>query len=269
MPSPGDLEPLARVGVGAWAARKLIGPTLELLGKELLPSLTERGLNNLGRVLQNGYDKLGSRADEDGQVPPRVLKAAVEEGLFAEDEIVVEYLGGVLASSRGGNTRDDRGVAYLALVSRLSAYDLRLHYIMYSALHQRLVGQAVDLGSLRFLMEPGATFLPLASLNEAMDFTSEEGSMELLDHSVVILHKEGLISEFACGPDGYMSETLGVAEGGVVFTPSALGIHLFLWAHGLTRFEAFLEEGTFGAFVIPPVPDAKSRRDARTGPVVE
>src|SRR3954447_16977596 len=135
-----ELEGIGRVAMEAWAVRKLIGPTLDLVGRDVLPGMAERGIENFGRVLQNGYSKLGSKADEPGEVPPRVLRALLEEAPYAEDEIVVEYLGGVLASARTGVARDDRAASYMALITRLSVYDLRMHYIGYHCAHRLFAG---------------------------------------------------------------------------------------------------------------------------------
>jgi hypothetical protein len=43
----GELEALGRLGIEAWAARKLLGGTLEYLGDEALPGATQRALEML------------------------------------------------------------------------------------------------------------------------------------------------------------------------------------------------------------------------------
>lgn len=63
-----------------------------------------------------------------GAVPPKVLKGIIGEAPFCDDELSAEYFGGVLASSRTGVSRNDRGAAFAALVGRLSAYEIRAHF---------------------------------------------------------------------------------------------------------------------------------------------
>lgn len=249
-----DLEHLGRLGLEAWALRRLLGGTLDYLGRDALPAATERAWQNLGRVLTNAYGKLGPRQDEAGAVPPRVLRGILEEAPYAEDELVVEYLGGVLASSRSGVSRDDRGVIYLALVARLSAYDLRLHYIAYATVQHLLHGQDIDLGHGTEAGRRAQVFLPQAAVSLAMDFASDEDGSEITEHGSVTLHKEGLIDSYASGSHRYLagfSAHIQPEEEGFAFVPSQFGIQLYLYAHGLNRFADFLEAtGKFGRALI-------------------
>jgi hypothetical protein len=82
---------------------------------------TERRVENISRVFGHAARKLGPAALEtEGAVPPRVLKGILEEGQFADGELAAEYLGGVLASARTAQGRDDRGALLVGLVGRLS-----------------------------------------------------------------------------------------------------------------------------------------------------
>jgi hypothetical protein len=239
-----------------YAARKLLGPTLDMVGTEVLPGLTERGLHNLGRVLHNAYDKLGTQKDEPGSVPPRVLRAILDEAPYASDEVVAEYMGGVLASSRSGVTRDDRGVAYLALISGLSTYDLRLHYIGYATAQRLLQGRELDLGDMPTVEEQAKLFIPEDSLAASMAFTDDEDPREIMDASVVALAKEELIlsTEWGIGGPEAMNHFLPLAgRSGWVFAPSPYGIGLYVWAHGQRSLTTFLK-GEFVADPLVPVP---------------
>jgi hypothetical protein len=55
-----------------------------------------------------------------------------EHDSHADEDIVVEYVSGVLASSRTEEGRDDRGVGWSSPVARMSCDQLRLHYVLYS-----------------------------------------------------------------------------------------------------------------------------------------
>jgi hypothetical protein len=71
--------------------------------------------------------------------------------------VSTEYFGGVLASSRTEVGRDDRGAAFVALIGRLSSYQIRSHYFFY-------------------------TFVPMQSYASAMEFGEDENFDVLLSH---------------------------------------------------------------------------------------
>ena len=134
------MEPVTTLGFGAITAylakdgiAKLLGPTAAYLG-EGLRDLTHRRGESIGRIFSNASAKLGDQLDAPGQVPPRVLRTVMNEGSYCEDSVAVEYLGGVLASSRTKHGRDDRGVRMARLVDNLSTYQIRTHYLLYSSI---------------------------------------------------------------------------------------------------------------------------------------
>jgi hypothetical protein len=96
---------------------KLLGPTADYIGTGLR-HYTEKGAVNLRRIFANGVRKVGPSLEQEGQVPPKVLKGILTDGYFCEDELGAEYFGGLLASSRSVVARDDRGAAIIALIGR-------------------------------------------------------------------------------------------------------------------------------------------------------
>ena len=66
--------------------------------------------------------KLGDKLDRPGQVPPKALKTIVNAGSYFDDAIAVEYIGGVLASSRTEVGRDDRGSRIAKMIDSLSVF---------------------------------------------------------------------------------------------------------------------------------------------------
>ena len=147
----------------------------------------------------------------------------------------VEYFGGVLASSRSGNTRDDRGAFFISLISRLSNYQLRLHYLLYQAIKINFNGESINFGidqerpKLRLFI-PFDTFKTLMAFSEE----EEENSEILLDHSINGLIKEDLIDNwFQTGTIEYLKKAFpDVNDEGIILQPSRLGIELFYWAFG-------------------------------------
>ena len=102
---------------------KILGPTADYLGNEL-KNVVDICNVNLDNVLKNAVKTLGKKIDEPGAVPPRVLKHVVEEGKFVDDELSAEYYGGLLASGRSEDGRDDRALTYLATLKDLSTYQI-------------------------------------------------------------------------------------------------------------------------------------------------
>ena len=121
---------------------KLLGPTAEYLG-EGIQSWTKQRCKNVENIFTNAQDKLGNRIEEPGTVPPRVLKEILSEGSFCDDPLTTEYFGGLLASSRSQISRDDRGAYWSSLVTRLSSYHIRNHFLIYRAIYDRFHEQDI------------------------------------------------------------------------------------------------------------------------------
>lgn len=230
--TPTDLQALSHLttsGLTVYMLYQLLGPTAKYLGGRG-PELAERACANLGRVFEAMKRKVGADINKEGTVPPRVLKAVVTDGEFCEDAIAAEYLGGVLASSRTDSPRDDRGVRINALISRLSVYQLRTHYLIYHAIKDLCDGMDVTVppelaGELQIRY-------PLLAYLTGMGFSQHGevgGEPDLLPgvmaHVCFGLHQEGLIDHFQ------FTWERG-RDGGLIAEATALGIELFLWAHG-------------------------------------
>ena len=106
---------------------KLLGPTADYIGTGL-QAWTERRVNNVGRIFDIAVQRLGDKLNTEGRVHPKVLKEILSEGSFCDDQLAAEYFGGLLASSRTGISRDDRGAYFVSLVANLSTYQVRAHY---------------------------------------------------------------------------------------------------------------------------------------------
>jgi hypothetical protein len=221
---------------GAKLLEKMLGPTAEYIGGGIR-NWTERRVSNVSTIFTKAKEKLGDRIDEPGGIPPRVLKGVLDEGSFCDDPLTAEYFGGVLASSRSQVTRDDRGASWSALVARLSVYQVRSHFLVYRAIYDRFTGQNFqfnmdDRGSLSVL-------LPFSSYYRSMEFNTDEMNLivTLVNHSFFGLSKEDLIESFIYGNGQALKKAMGgdlnpPENGGIWVTPSALGVELFLWAHG-------------------------------------
>lgn len=234
------MEPvtIAGAGLAVWGSKdlmtKLLGPTADYIGGEA-KNFVEKCNINLDSIFKNATQKLGDRIETEGGVNPRVLKHVVDEGRFCEDELTAEYYGGILASSRSGNGRDDRGVTLLATIKDLSVYQLRFHYLVYSVINRLYKGNDFNIGD-RSDCRKMSVFIPLRVYQKAMAFTPEEDPRTILSHVLFGLSKHDLIhSEFTSGETEYLQKLIPqISESGIMLAPTLPGAELFLWAVGLS-----------------------------------
>jgi hypothetical protein len=228
-----DLAELAIKGwIGKEVIEKLLGPTAAYLGDQV-KGLAEKCNINVGNIFKRAARIAGSRLDEPGAVNPRILRGVVNEGAFIEDEVGSEYFGGILASSRTPDGKDDRGVAFVALIRDLSSYQLKLHFLVYRCVRaffrgeQLRVGVPTDRARMR-------VFIPLETFAAEIG-VSEDDVPSVLDDAVHGLGRAGLIDpQFLYGKAEYLESAWPEATGpGLLLIPSVYGAQLFMWGHGL------------------------------------
>ena len=226
---------------------KVLGPTAEYFGEEM-KLWAEKRHRNLNGVFRHAVKKLGNRIDEPGAVSPRVLKGVLEAGAFCDDELSAEYFGGVLASSKSGVPRDDRGVVINSLLSRMSIYQIRAHFVIYSILKKIFEGESLNVANAIELnkLEIATSFVGFCV---SMGFEEDEFDkiVVIIQHVMFGLAKERLIEVFQYGYGDDIKEqfpSLDIdwllrqnliedSKEVIVIRPSTLGFELYLWAHGL------------------------------------
>jgi hypothetical protein len=225
----------AAMGASAKILGKLLGPTAGYLGGGI-KNYTEKGIKNLGRVFDHAKKTLGNKLETPGEVPPKVLRDVLYHGYICEDELSAQYFGGVLASSRSGINRDDRGSSFIQLIGRLSTYQIRSHFIFYTIFKQLCAGQSDQLGRFSELQK-FTMFIPFDVWATAMDFQPNEQRGVLDAHIMYGLSHEVLIDGrwlAGGGPERLNAiASIQVECDGLVYLPSAVGLELYLWAHGL------------------------------------
>ena len=219
--------------MGVYLIPKLLGPTADYLGGEL-QAFTEKRVNNIKNIFLNARDKLGDkRLNGPGSVSPKVLKVIINDGSYSDDDLAVEYFGGVLASSKAEAGRDDRGSRLARAIDDLSTYQLRSHYLIYAAVSELFSADRNSFATTatRSRMQ---LFVPLLTYLNAMDFTQPERTPQILDHIFHGLSKDGLIEGmWQYGPQQELRKHFSTVSGdGIVCTPSAFGAELMLWAFG-------------------------------------
>ncbi len=125
------LTTLTTAGTALAIANKLLGKTAETISDDIA---------NLYKV---GRDKIFATAVRktanmnDGKIANlRVARDVFFNGSFTDEAICAEYFGGILASSRSVDGKDDIGVFYTDIIKSLSSSQLKLHYIIYHSLNK-------------------------------------------------------------------------------------------------------------------------------------
>ena len=252
--------------LGKDGVSKLLGPTADYLGREL-SVFTQTRIENVGKIFSNAKKKLGKKLERPGRVHPKVLKTIINDGSYADDDITAEYFGGVLASSRTGVNRDDRGNRFARMIDNLSAYQIRTHYLVYSTISELFsdTANSFDVPENRKKL---TLFMPFKGFFRAMEFTPQErGNQQILSHIFHGLETDGLIGQaWNFGARQFLEKRVGtLPSDGIVCTPTALGAELLLWAfgHGDKKLD-FLLTSDFSSEItgIPKaVPDATSTKD--------
>ena len=121
---------------GEWILKKVLGPVLTEFGEDLK------------RVYAAGRDKIAAAASrkienlEDGQQANlRVARDVFWNGAFTDEEVCAEYFGGMLASSRSEDGKDDSSIHFVDVIKSLSSGQLELHYLIYSGLNKMFVAK--------------------------------------------------------------------------------------------------------------------------------
>ena len=224
--------------VGSKLVWEVCGPTSKYLGGELA-KFAKVGVKNLKKVFKCAAEYLHRDNKTDGQVPPRVLRDVLNEGYFCEDELMASYLGGILASSKGPVSRDDRAVAHCALVSSLSSYQVRTHYILYSCiLRTKAIAEFPKNGFkdlLRWILlhDGGTVLIRESDYLDAMEFSDHEDASVIAEHTFIGLEQKGLSIGGAtvCHPHAQIRRQ--PKEDFRALHPTKFGIELFLWGLGL------------------------------------
>ncbi|NQT55581.1 MAG: hypothetical protein HQ551_05070 [Desulfobacteraceae bacterium] len=206
----------------AQLVQKLLGPTAEYLG-EGLRDLAQKRILNIRQIFEKAAAKLGHDFDKHGVVPPRVLWGVISEGSFCEDEIEAEYFSGVLASSRTPEGRENRGATYVKMITRLSNFEIRAHYIFYTVI-RKLYAEKYHTFTLD-LRSRMRTLIPTGPFLHAMDLVEYQEARDagVISQSIWGLARENLIQDFSYN------------DKNITFSPTVMGVQLYLWAQGKGR----------------------------------
>ena len=133
----------AAIVSGAYAARKILGPTLDAMGEDLK------------RLYAAGRDRVMSAAErkiedlDDGKrANLRTARDVLWHGAVTEDVVSAEYYGGLLAASRSADGQDDTAIPFVNAIKALSRRQLKMHFNIYWSLEEMMLAQKAK-GDLR------------------------------------------------------------------------------------------------------------------------
>lgn len=204
-------------------ANKLLGKTAEEISKDI-SSLYSIGKD---KIIDFATRKI-SNIDDGKQANLRVARDVFWGGSFTEEAICAEYFGGILASSRSEDGKDDSGVYYVDIIKSLSSAQLHLHYVLYRSLNKLFlsdttksnlnVGQSTELYSVKLYLSA----IELNSLGLNIDIDLEA------------LYRKGLIHEYKSNVHNFTDEENQTKVlPYVMIVPTTLGIQLLCIANNL------------------------------------
>ena len=225
---------------GEWAVRKLLGPVLSDIGDDI------KRLYAAGRdkILATAISKIDDI--DDGKAPNlRVTRDVLWNGAFSEDKVCAEYFGGVLASSRTADGKDDSAIQFVDVIKSLSAKQLRLHYVAYYALnkllvqknHQINVGQGTEIQAVEIWMAS----LELVSVHNIN-----------IDTDPNALWRHGLLHKYRTDSADFGGKSLPYT----MVKPTTFGVMLYAAAHNKMnhwREYSNIDLGSFDGTIPPSV----------------
>ena len=119
---------------GADAARRILGPTADLIGEDLA-KLYAKGRDHLMRAATRKVADL----DDGKRANLRVARDVLWHGAFAESDICSEYYGGLLAASRSADGEDDTAIPFVNAIKSMSSLQIRTHYDIYWSFEKLLL----------------------------------------------------------------------------------------------------------------------------------
>ena len=227
-----SLETIGKIGFVTLGSKdlllKLLGPSADYLGQEA-QGLVKKCNFNVNRVFSNAWKKLGKKVEEPGEVNPRVLKEVYSEARFCEEDVLVDYYGGILASARNGDGKDDWAIPLLSKLKTLSSYQVAFHFFAYRAVYEMFRGSSLKMGTQQSEMK---VFIPWHSFNKIVAAKSDTPLS--IVHAATGLDSSGLIRLVCYGDADFLKGATGkmLPGYGVIVSPTLTGAELFLRSLG-------------------------------------
>ena len=219
------------------------------------------GLAPVEALAEHWKDRIKARLDRTGRIaeekargrpleaPERVMFKVLTEAAFSDDEIVSDYLGGVLAASGP----DDSAASVVGQIGRLSSRELRLHYVIYRELYRLLkLPTAPFLRDINNDWHTGRTLEMFVDLNElrtavALPLTPDgvvglQTALRSLGREQLVAAYGGHGMTFGPSPEGFLVGSAHELEAfvvnrtlpsdGVIVRPTVTGMTMMAWGIG-------------------------------------
>lgn len=191
-------------------------------------------VETVANIIHKADEKFIQHTCKTKNIPPKLARSLIQQASFASDKVAIDYFAGILASSFSSSGTDDRGVVMAELVDKLSVYQLRAHYLIYSTIRERFK-KAHDNFSFDSC-EKMELFFPIYFYAKAMKINKEERQQihALTQHTFQGLAENNLIEpNFHFGYPNYKHQVWkGFNFDGITCQPTAIGASFFLWAFG-------------------------------------
>jgi len=208
---------------------RLLGPSADAFGAALAKSVECR-TRNFGRIAHRAAVK--SRASNAGIVPARVAFVMLEDGSLCDDELMAEYLGGVLAGARTPTGKDDRAVSWIKIIAGLSALEIKAHYLLYREWADRLHGLTYMNLGMPTTARGAALYVELYEFERFLNTDGNIRTGEATAHAITGLQAADLLTDTACGPRSDIAQD-SPFEHVLRAAPTMRGCELYGWAQGL------------------------------------
>lgn len=200
---------------GEWIIQKTLGPTLEEMGQDI------KKLYSVGRdkIINKAYRKIDD-PDDGKKANPRVTWDTLSNGAFTDDEVCAEYFGGILASARSEDGKDDSAIQFVDVIKSLSSKQLHLHYVIYNALNKLFVAKSIAIN-----VAQGIEIQNKEVWFSSIDLVHNCGL--LIDTDLNILNRQGILYNYQTAVYTVGDKALPYASA----KPTTFGILLYAIAH--------------------------------------
>jgi len=195
-------------GVGAFLSRICL-PAAEEFGLLLRDKVSTWRAKNAVKIAQKAEKILIDAGYSNLHAPPRLVMKILSEGSWTDDEKVISFWAGLLASSCTKDGKDESNVIFLNILSQITS--LQAKVIEYGCSHTTI--KASEHGLL-YAEELDATIMDIKSIVESED-------LHRIDRELDHLRSLGMIG-------GTMSAGgISLESGTVYVTPTPLSLQLY------------------------------------------
>lgn len=208
---------------------RLVGPLFEAIGLEWADGYRRRNAEKVARkaARQVGDEQLAL----PGGVHPRVAHRILDDGSFVHEDVMQEYLAGLLAGSRTETGDDDRAAYYVDLVASMPASQVRLHHAIYGALATvHTDGEGFGYAA---VLQRNAVSTPLEAAAAVVGVPAGLSEADAVGECLLGLHREGLIRTYGVSTEANLGLGRDDSEQICMAVPSHAGCYLALWAHAI------------------------------------